>query len=241
MSDENNQLILISGFSAAGKSASLRNIRNQEKWYYLGTESGKALPFKNKFRVFNITDPLQIYEAFDVGKDSPDCEGIVIDSLTYLLDMYESQYVLPAANGLKAWSDFAQFFKVLMQDKVAKFGKPVIFTAHVQDFYDEKAMENKTYVPVKGSLKANGIESYFSVVVSAKKMPLKDLESYKNDLLNITDEEKELGLKYVYQTRITKTTTGERIRGPMGLFSRGQTYIDNDAQLLLDYLNEYYK
>ena len=30
------------------------------------------------------------------------------------------------------WGDFAQFFKVLMQEKVTRFGKPVIITAHVK-------------------------------------------------------------------------------------------------------------
>ncbi|MNE86862.1 hypothetical protein D3C80_1839960 [compost metagenome] len=56
----------------------------------------------------------------------------------------------------------------------------------------------------------------------------------------ITDEDKELGYKHVFQTRPTKTTTGERIRSPMGMFSRDQTFMDNDAQLLLDHLNRYY-
>lgn len=39
-STQNDQLILICGASATGKSASLRNIKNQEKWLYMGTEAG---------------------------------------------------------------------------------------------------------------------------------------------------------------------------------------------------------
>lgn len=39
---DNNQLILIVGESTKGKSSSLRNIRNQEKYLYLGTESGET-------------------------------------------------------------------------------------------------------------------------------------------------------------------------------------------------------
>ena len=39
--EQNDQLILICGTSAAGKSASLRNIKNQERWLYMGTEAGK--------------------------------------------------------------------------------------------------------------------------------------------------------------------------------------------------------
>lgn len=71
-------------------------------------------------------------------------------------------------------------------------------------------------------------------------MSLKDLEPYKNDMLHITEDEELLGFKYVYQTRLTKQTLGERIRSPMGMFSKEETFIDNDAQILLDHLEEYY-
>lgn len=87
----------------------------------------------------------------------PEIHTIVIDSLTYLLDMYESIYVLPSANGMKAWSDFAQYFKTLMQQHVAKSTKNVIFTAHTSDTLNEGEMVMETKVPVKGSLKNNGI------------------------------------------------------------------------------------
>lgn len=241
MADVNDQLILVSGYSSTGKSAALRNIENQEQWLYLNTEAGKRLPFKNKFQSFRISDPYQIYEAFDHGTDNDEVAGIIIDSITFLMDMYESQYVLTASNTMKAWSDFAQFYKVLMQQKVTLFGKPVIFIAHVKDELDEKSMEMKTFVPVKGSLKNNGIESYFSTVVSAKKMPIKDLKDYDSDLISITEEEEHLGFKYVFQTRLTKSTTGERIRSPMGMFTVKETFIDNDCQILLDHLHNFYK
>lgn len=241
MSETNDQLILVSGFSGAGKSASLRNIRNQEDWLYLNCESGKRLPFANKFDKYVITDPMQVMEAFDYAtNDLPNCKGMIVDSLTFLMDMYESQYVLTAVNTMQAWSNFSQYFKTLMQQKVPTFGKPVIFTAHLLDTLDEKNAEIKTSVPVKGSLKNNGIEAYFSTVVNAKKMTLKDLEKFGSQLLTITDEEKEVGFKHVFQTRITKGTTGERIRSPMGMFDRSQTFIDNDCQLLLDHLKAYY-
>lgn len=239
--ETNDQLVLIVGYSATGKSASLRNIRNQEEWLYLNCEAGKRLPFKNKFQSYRIEDPYQVHEAFDYGLSNPEVGGIITDSLTFLMDMYETQYVLPAANTMQGWSNFAQYFKILMQQKVTAFGKPTIFTAHVGDVLDEKAMEMKTSVPIKGSLKNNGVEAYFSTVVAAKKIPIKDLEKYKSDLLNITDEERELGYKHVFQTRPTKTTTGERIRSPMGMFSKEQTYMDNCAQTLLDHLDEFYR
>lgn len=239
--DTNDQLVLIVGYSTTGKSASLRNIRNQSEWLYLNCEAGKRLPFKSNFQSHRIEDPYQVHEAFDYGINNPSVTGIITDSITFLMDMFETQYVLPSANTMQGWSNYAQFFKILMQQKVTAFAKPAIFTAHVLDALDEKAMEIKTSVPIKGSLKNNGIEAYFSTVVAAKKVPVKELEKYSSNLLNITDEEKELGYKHVFQTRPTKTTTGERIRSPMGMFAKEQTYIDNDAQLLLDHLSDFYR
>lgn len=237
----NDQLVLICGLSGSGKSASFRNIRNQENWLYLNTEAGKRLPFKNSFESYKITEPEQVLEAFDVAQNEPRYEGIVVDSLTFLMDLYESTRVLTAANMMKSWSNYNQYFKELMQQKVAYLNKPVLFTAHVQDILDEKTMEMKTQVPVKGALKGTGAEAYFSTIVYAKKVSIKELENFENELLNITDEEREVGFKHVFQTRITAKTTGEKIRSPMGLFDKSMTYIDNDSQLLLDYLTEYYK
>ena len=236
----NDQLVLVVGESTTGKSASLRNMRDQEKKMYLNCEAGKKLPFKNKFDPYTITDPYQIFEAFDHALNNPKWDTIIIDTLTFLMDMFESQYVIGSSNTMQGWSNYQQYFKELMQSKVAISDKSVIFMAHTKAELDEKAMEYRTSVPVKGSLKNNGIEAYFSTVVAAKKVPLKELEKYNSNLLTITDEDKELGYKHVFQTRLTKATTGERIRSPMGMFTHAQTYMDNDCQLLLDHLKNYY-
>jgi hypothetical protein len=99
-------------------------------------------------------------------------------------------------------------------------------------------MERK--VPIKGALKNVGLESYFSVVVAAKKVQLSQLEKYSSDLLTFSSDEEMLGFKYVFQTRLTKETVNERIRSPMGMFAINETYINNDVQLLLDRLTAYY-
>lgn len=241
INDVNDQLVLICGYSTTGKSASLRNIPDQQNWMYLNTEAGKRLPFKNKFQQYRIEDPYQVHEAFDYAMTLPETKGIIIDSITFLMDMFETMYVLNSSNTMKAWGDFSQFFKILMQQKVTAFAKPVIITAHVLDVLDEKAMEIKTSVPIKGSLKNNGIEAYFSTVVAAKKVPVKELDTYKSSLLNISEEDRDLGYKHVFQTRPTKVTVGERIRSPMGMFDKSQTYMDNDAALLLKHLHEFYR
>lgn len=207
---------------------------------YLNCESGKRLPFRAKFKQFVITDPLQVNEAFEAAENMPDVHTIVVDSLTYLLDMYESIYVLPSSNTMKAWGDFSQYFKHLMQQLVAKSTKKVIFTAHTSDTLNESEMLMETKVPVKGALKNNGLESYFSLVIAAKKVNLKVLKDYKSSLLTITPEEEALGFKYVFQTKITKDTVNERLRGPLGMFDTQETFIDNNMQLVLNRLDDYY-
>lgn len=240
----NDQLILISGLSTTGKSASLRNIRNQERWLYLNTEAGKRLPFRNKFMNERISDPYQVVDYLNQAiENREELDGIIIDSVTFLMDMFETQIINQSSNTMQAWGEYAQFLKDILQRQIVQFGKPVIVIAHVREELDEKAMEMKSSVPIKGSLKNNGVEAYFSTVVSTKRVSLKDLEDYKegNKLLTVDEEEEELGFKYVFQTRLTKKTTGERIRSPMGMFSKSETFMDNDAQLLLDHLHEYYE
>lgn len=215
-------------------------LQNQEGVMYLNCEAGKKLPFKSKFKQYTITDPLQINEAFEAAEKMEGIHTIVVDSLTYLLDMYESVYVLNSANTMKSWSDFAQYFKTLMQQYVAKSTKNVIFIAHTSDTMNENEMIMETKVPVKGSLKNNGIESYFTIVMASKKVTLKTLKDCNSELLSITPEEEALGYKYVFQTKLTKETVNERLRGPLGLWDTKETYIDNNMQLVMNRLHEYY-
>lgn len=240
--ETNDQLVLISGESSTGKSASLKDIRNQSRWAYLNSEAGKRLPFKNQFMNMRIEDPYQVWDAFDDALANPHLvDGAIIDSLTFLMDMFETQNIIGAADTMKGWSGYQQFFKTLMQQKIVAFGKPVIITAHVKKVYVESKLAFDTFVPIKGALANNGVEAYFSTVVSTKKMGIKELEPYKSDLLNVTEEDIELGYKHVFQTRPTKDTVGERIRSPMGMFTREQTFMDNNAQVLLDHLHRFYK
>lgn len=236
----NDHLLLVVGKSATGKSASLRGLVNPERTMYLNTESGKKLPFPAKFKWnLKVLDPMQVFEAFDVAEKTADCDTIIVDSLTFLLDLYESKYVKGAVDGRAAWGNFAEYFKTLMQEKVAKSTKTVIFTAHTADKYNETEMLMETSVPVKGSLKNNGLEAYFTTVIATKKVKIADLVE-GSPLLNITDRERLLGFKYVFQTDITKETIHERIRGPMGMWEDNEVYIDNNVQFVIDRFKKYY-
>jgi len=236
----NNKSVLLAGKSSAGKTASLRNLKNSKGVMYLNCEAGKDLPFANNFKVLKIKDPLKVYQYFDAAEEHKQCHTIVVDTLTYLMDMFESNYVLTAANTMKAWSDYAQYFKKLMQYYVVKSTKNIIFLAHTMDILNESEMVMETFIKVKGALMNQGIESYFNNVIACKKVALSDLVDCKSSLLNITPEEEALGFKYVYQTRLTKKTVNERIRGPLGLWPVEEIFIDNDLQLVLDKLQTYY-
>ncbi len=236
----NDHLVLIGGESAGGKSASLRNIKKPEGVMYMNCESGKKLPFAAKFKQYTITDPEDVPKGFDAAEGKPDIHTIIVDSMTFLMDMYESVYVVNAANTMEMWGRYQRFFRDLMLNQVAKSSKNVIFTAHLLNVLNETDMVMETKVPIKGALKNNGIEAFFSTVVTAKKIDIAKLKDQTSPLLNITPQEEALGFKYVYQTQLTKETVNSRIRSSMGMWGPNETFIDNDAQALMDKLHDYY-
>lgn len=237
----NDNLVLIGGVSGAGKSACLRNIKDQEGVLYLNCEAGKKLPFRNKFMSKVITDPYHIFEGFIWAESQPQIHTIVIDSLSFLMDMFVSVHIMNSADSRAQWQAYQEFFKELMQQKVASSTKNVIIITHIAEDLDEEKGIRTEQAVVKGGLKGTGVEAYFSLNVTARAMPIKELEKHPSEFLNITDDERDVGYKHVFQVRKTKETTGSRIRGPMGLFPQGTVYTDNCAQMLLDVVHDFYK
>ena len=238
MSNEN--IILVSGKSTTGKSLSLRNLAPQEGVIYLNYENNKALPFPNKFKSLNVTEPYDTYEAFSQAEDMPEVHTIVLDTITFMMDMFESKHVRTADDTRAAWGNYSQFFKELMQDYVAQSSKRIVMLGHTADVMNDKEMTLETMVKVKGGLMNNGIEAFFTNIVSTKKVPISILENYENELLNITDRERMLGYKHVFQTLQTKETVNERMRSPLFMWDDSETFIDNDITLVLERLNKFY-
>jgi hypothetical protein len=85
-----------------------------------------------------------------------------------------------------------------------------------------------------------GVEASFTTILATKRLKLRELENFSNPNLTITEDEELDGFKYVFQTRVTKGNTGERIRSPLAMWDRKETYIDNDLQIVLDRLDSYY-
>lgn len=236
-------LFMIGGESASGKSASLMNLKNPERIFYLGTESNKPLPFPDKFKklINGLQDPKDIWDLFNTLENSDDFDTIIIDSITFLMDMYESVYIHGSSDSRTEWGNYQQFFKRLMQDVVSKSTKNWIITAHVA----AELMNNGNYryfVPVKGALAKQGLEAYLSIIVYARKVKIDELEEmpYDGNLLHITARDRAVGYKHVFQCEVTKEYADSKIRAPIGCFSPEQIYMDNDAQMLLEHLEKYY-
>ena len=233
---------MIAGVSGSGKSASLMNLAPQEGVLYLNAEAAKPLPFSNKFKQpTKALRATQFLQAFAAAEQVPKIHTIVIDTVSFLMDMFESQEVLTATNSQSAWGQYQQFYKELQQIHIANSTKNVVLLAHNVEELTPQG-EIKTFIKVKGSLATQGLEAYESIVVYTMKKTVDELVAfgYDPELLHITDDDRENGFKHVFQTRVTKDMVKSRIRSPMGLFTRNQTYIDNDANMLLEYLEEYY-
>lgn len=249
MSAENPKSILICGESGHGKSASLMGIADREDVLYLNCEQGKPLPFKNKFKKKTITDPEdiigwieQLVEMEADGQTNP-FNFVIIDTVSFMMDMYERMHVHGSSNTMKAWGDYALFFPRLM-DATAKLENTFfIFLGHLDSYLDEDEGMMRFHVPVKGSLKTKGLEAYFTTVIYVKKMRIKDINKGcpdGNNHLNITNKEETKGFKHVFLTDSDKNTIGGRIRSPLGMWKDEELYIDNDVQIVLKKLIDYY-
>jgi hypothetical protein len=239
---EHPKSVLISGESGYGKSASLMKLRDQSNVLYMNCEGGKPLPFKNNFKRVTIDDPYEVHTYIDKITEDPSkrYKVAVIDTVSFLMQRFETVHVNTSPNTMAAWGQYGEYFRLLMTEYVAKFHGCVIFLGHLDVQIDEDTGEKRITVPVKGSLKRNGLEAYFTTVMNARKIKVTELDKYPNKLLTISDRERNLGYKHVFQTLTTKHTVGDRIRSPIGLFSDQETYIDNDVQLVLDHLDKFY-
>ena len=238
---QNKNLVLILGKPNTGKSASLRNLP-QKTMAYLNADL-KEIPFQSNFASsVEIADALEVLDYIDAIEEEAGITGGVLDTITFLMQMYERQYVVPFAGtktGQSAWGDYGNFYRNMIH-KLKAGSKNYAILAHEATEYNELNSRMDSYVPIKGAVGKVGVEADFTTILSSKQMPIKTLEKYPNDLLKITDTEREDGVKYVFQTRITKDSTGEKMRSAMGLWSREELYIDNDLQLVFERLNKFY-
>lgn len=242
--------LLVCGVPASGKTYCLRGLKDHEKTLFLNCEASKGndLPFKNKFKKVTVTDPtsqlLGDNGFFEQLQNTPKdkVSTIIIDSLTFLMDLYETKYIapLPKSQSMQAWAGYRDFINNLCNVEVPKVKQDVVFTAHIATQIDENTLQKDTRVKLKGSIMNNGVEALFNNIVYTKKLPLSALENYSNDYLHITEDDELLGFKHVIQTRPTRDTLYEKVRSPGDMWSVKETFIDGNIQFVLDRLNDYY-
>ena len=235
---QNKSIVLVMGKPNTGKSTSLRNLQ-QESMVYLNTDL-KEIPFKDRFMAsVEVADAYDIHTYIEEIESNPDVTGAVLDTITFLMAMYERQYVINSANTQKAWGDYGNFYRDFIHN-IKAGTKNYAILAHEDTILNEQSMTMESKVPIKGAVGKIGVEADFTTILSTMQVPIKKLDGIENDLLHITDDEREDGVKYVFCTRVTKETAGAKMRSPMGLWSRNELYIDNDLNQVFQRLHEYY-
>lgn len=238
---QNKNLVMVMGKPNTGKSASLRNM-HQESMVYLNADL-KETPFRDKFMMsVEIADAKDAIEFIRQIEGEESASGAVLDTITFLMQMYERQYVAPFAGtktGQSAWGDYGNYYRELIHE-IKSGTKNYAILAHEDESLNEQAMQMESRVPIKGAVGKVGVEADFTTILRSMQVPITRLKGIENDLLTITPEEEEDGVKYVFQTRITKETAGSKMRSAMGLWGRNELFIDNDLDLVFKRLNKFY-
>lgn len=238
---QNKNIVMVMGKPNTGKSTSLRNLQ-QDTMIYLNTDL-KEIPFRDRFMAnVEVADAKDIIDFVAEIESNADATGAVLDTLTFLMSMYERQYVVPLAGtkqGQAAWGDYGNFYREVIH-AIKSGTKDYAILAHEDTSLNEQSMAMESRVPIKGAVGKIGVEADFTTILSTMQIPIKKLEGFENDLLTITDAEQEDGVKYVFTTRITKETAGGKMRSAMGLWQRNELYIDNDLDLVFKRLHQYY-
>jgi len=238
---QNKNILMIMGKPNTGKTSSLRNME-QESMVYLNTDL-KDVPFRDRFlQNVEVADAADILGFIEEIEATGEVSGAVLDTVTFLMQMFERQYVAPFAGtktGQSAWGDYGNFYRNFIH-AIKSGSKSYVIMAHEDESLNEQSMMYESRVPIKGAVGKVGVEADFTTILRTMQVPVKKLEGHENDLLHITDEEREDGVKYVFQTRVTKETAGAKMRSAMGLWKRNELYIDNDVAQVFKRLNEFY-
>jgi hypothetical protein len=238
-----DNIVFLGGRSDTGKTASLRNLKNPEGVLYLNFES-KNPPFASKFTEKKITDPYTLHTITEklIETGTEKYHTLVIDSITACMSLFTTKYIgKDCTNKMAAWGDYKTFYDKWAKQMLPSLQQNIIVLAHITNFEDEDTLQTYTQAVVQGSLKHIGVEADFGLVANTALVPLIALKEFTNPLLKITKEEELEGFKHVIQTRKTLETKDTKIRSPMGMWDRSETYIDSDVQLLLDRIKQYYK
>lgn len=216
-----DKTILIVGSTGTGKTSALRNLP-LDKTIYVNVDK-KMLPFKAKDLYKNVVleNTAQLINGMDAAEEDENVEYIVIDTLTFLGDLYFTEHVENSSNGMKAWGDYKSYLnKVINMAKASK--KHYIFLAHDKSTYDEKEMVTKTFAKIQGSLSGGGIEANFTFVLYTAVLQNQDRTP-----------------KYVFQVNKSAQALDVSAKTPFGVFEEPYTE-DNDIMHVFQQIEAFY-
>lgn len=155
---QNKKVLMIMGKPNTGKSSSLRNM-NQESMVYLNTDL-KDVPFRDRFMAnVEVADARDILHFISEVENNPEVTGVALDTLTFLMQMYERQYVVPYAgtkSGQTAWGDYGNFYREFIH-AIKSGSKNYVIMAHEDESLNEQAGVMESRVPIKGAVGKVGV------------------------------------------------------------------------------------
>jgi len=217
----NKKMILVVGPTGSGKTTSIRNLDKSKSVYIdFDRKAIKAFRDMDKFKEWVKIDYVDhLIPGLKGLEADPDCDTIIIDTLSFALDMFVAQHIDTAADTRAAWGEYKKWYKeVIHLAKSSK--KSYIFLTHEKSVFNEAAMETKTCAYAQGSI-SGMIEADFAVVAYTHKYVAED------------------GLPaYGFLVNPTKDTLALSAKSPMGMFDE-PLIKDNDINILLKAADEY--
>ena len=214
-------MILVIGPTGSGKTTCLRNLEKEKAVYIdFDRKAIKAFRDMDKFREWVKIDYVDhLIPGLKALETDPDCDTIIIDTLSFALDMFVAQHIDTAADTRAAWGDYKRWYKEMIH--IAKSSKKsYIFLTHEKSSYNEASMEVKTNAYAQGSI-SGMIEADFAVVAYTHKYVGSD------------------GLpKYGFLVNPTKDTLALSAKSPFGMFDEPLVE-DNDINILIKAADEY--
>ena len=212
-----NVPVLVCGESGSGKSSTFRNL-DPETTLIINTEN-KPMPFKSfgKFKNINATRYKDFAQLLKELKTDTKYKVVVIDSFTSLTEIV-GRYTDTVFTGFEQWKQYNQ----LLQDALwgVKDLPQQVFMTGIPEYMETSPGETKGYIRVKGKeLKYGGAEKEFAIVLWTKL-----IEGEDGDIVD-----------YQLQYKPSKHNSA---KAPHEMYS-GE--LPNDAVVLMEKVNEYYK
>lgn len=236
-------VLCIMGLTGDGKTATCESLDSKDTVYFNLEPAGNPLPFlAKKLRQFPVADPKELIAHMLNAANSGKFKTIIIDSQTVMMSVYEVLYVSTASPKEKwdRWADYGNLHSNfgLVLGTIKALGINIVVLNHMTYEKDEDGEVTREYANIKGASAKIGIAAAYTNIMRAKRMPTGTLQSYKNPLLKITEDEEDMQVKYVLQTKPLRGEFTSCICATKGVWGKQHAFIDGDAKQALEYLNK---